>query len=463
MPHTDRSVSPGRALEHVLSIFQHNCLGSWDVFLPFFHSFATAKATPDIVCLQDPPIWRGRLPFFPGFQFFAPAVNGRPAKVACYVSSALLRAASILPLFQDRSDIMTLVVHGLDLFGSGLPEFRIVNLYSRLGSSSSVQTVSPEVAFPPSPLPTLVVGDFNIHNPMADPGRDYCPTEMSISFPYFSRATDLGFSLLNTPGIYTRFPLGGEARPSVIDLAFASSSLAPFFISWDTPLPSTGSDHIPISLTFAHPVQAPPALELDWTRSDWATISPLLKALTLPQPPALPTRTSFAAWFDKGLDSLTSILRVNTPHKRPSARSKPWWSPLLTTLRKEYHGAERKARKSGLRGDQDAARLSKNRYFKAIKRAKNAHRSSFLSRATPQSLWTAKKLALGKSPTRFPNIPYADTPEKINSALLGHFFPSSPSSSLPPILRPHLNCPPLLPSEVTTVLRKCSPSSAPGP
>src|SRR5437868_4165902 len=121
MPHADRSNSPGRALEHVLSISQHNCLGSRDVFLSFFQSFATAKAPPDIVCLQDPPVWRGRLPSFPGFQSFAPAVKGRPAKIACYVSSVLLRTASILPLFQDRSDIMTLVVHGHDLFGSALP------------------------------------------------------------------------------------------------------------------------------------------------------------------------------------------------------------------------------------------------------------------------------------------------------------------------------------------------------
>src|SRR5437879_6739358 len=130
MPHTDRSVSSGRALEYFLSIFQHNCLGSWDVFLSFFHSFATAKASPDIVCLQGPPVWRGRLPSFPGFQSFAPAISGRPAKLACYVSSGLLHAASILPLFQDRFDIMILLVHGLDLFGFSLPEFRIINLYS---------------------------------------------------------------------------------------------------------------------------------------------------------------------------------------------------------------------------------------------------------------------------------------------------------------------------------------------
>src|SRR5205807_6628302 len=108
--------------------------------------------------------------------------------------------------------------------------------------------------------------------------------------------------------VYTRFPLVGEARPSVIDLAFTSSTLTSSFIILDTPLPSTSSDHIPISLTFAHPVQTIPALELDWTRSNWATISPLLKGLILSPPPSLPTRVSFEVWFNKGLDSITSIL-----------------------------------------------------------------------------------------------------------------------------------------------------------
>src|SRR5205807_6178943 len=98
---------------------------------------------------------------------------------------------------------------------------------------------------------------------MADPAREYSLTETSISFPYFSRATNLGFSLLNTPSIYTRFPLGGQARPSVIDLAFASPVLTPFFITWDTPLPSTSSDHIPIALPLPTPFRYP--RPLSWT------------------------------------------------------------------------------------------------------------------------------------------------------------------------------------------------------
>ena len=53
-------VAPGAApnSEHVLSIVQHNCLRSWDVFLSLFNSFALAKHPPLIVCLQDPLVWR---------------------------------------------------------------------------------------------------------------------------------------------------------------------------------------------------------------------------------------------------------------------------------------------------------------------------------------------------------------------------------------------------------------------
>ena len=79
-----------------------------------------------------------------------------------------------------------------------------------------------------------------------------------MSFPFFSRASELGFELLNLPGVFTRFPLGGSSRLSVIDLAFASPRLAPYCHHWDTSLPSTGSDHVPITITVSHPVLSPP-------------------------------------------------------------------------------------------------------------------------------------------------------------------------------------------------------------
>ena len=89
-------------------------------------------------------------------------------------------------------------------------------------------TVSPMVAFPDLSHPTLVVGDFNLHQPLPDPLRSHSIDELATSFAYFSRMSELGFGLLNQPGVYTRFPLGGAGCLSVLDLSFASPLLLSF-------------------------------------------------------------------------------------------------------------------------------------------------------------------------------------------------------------------------------------------
>jgi len=52
-------------------IIQHNCLGSWDVFLSLFHSFTMLPHPPLLVAIQDPPSRRSVLPTFPVFMSFA--------------------------------------------------------------------------------------------------------------------------------------------------------------------------------------------------------------------------------------------------------------------------------------------------------------------------------------------------------------------------------------------------------
>ena len=72
-------------------------------------------------------------------------------------------------------------------------------------------------------------------------------------------------------------------------------------------------------------------------------------------------------------------------------------------------------------------------------------------------------MAVGRSPPRFPTLPNASTPTQMKDALLGHFFPSSPSRPLPSILRPYKDYMELSPEEVSAALASCSPSTAPGP
>jgi len=71
-----------------LSIIQHNCLGSWNVFLSLFESFKETTTYPSIVLLQDPPVNKAHLPSFNGFKSFFPPV--RKPRVAAYVHMSFL-------------------------------------------------------------------------------------------------------------------------------------------------------------------------------------------------------------------------------------------------------------------------------------------------------------------------------------------------------------------------------------
>ena len=146
---------------------------------------------------------------------------------------------------------------------------RVINIYHPPRSAASTACrFDPSDICPPGATATLVAGDFNIHHYTSDPGRAVSRREFLASDPFFSMADTRGFSMLNTPGVYTRFPLSGIGRPSVLDLAFASASVTPFLARWDTPYESTGSDHVPILITFATAALLPRRPTLDWSRTD---------------------------------------------------------------------------------------------------------------------------------------------------------------------------------------------------
>jgi len=356
--------------------------------------------------------------------------------MAFYVFRSLIDMTTITPSFTGRSDIATLEITAPSLFGTTMKRFHIINCYSVWGKTITERTIAPTLALPFASFPTLLVGDFNIHHPSADPLRKHNSSELKASFSYCSRAAEYGYTLLNIPGVHTPFPLPGSSRSSVLDLAFASPALVPFFQEWATDLRSTGSDHVPISIGLAHPITCPPPPAPNWVRTDWPNLEPHLEETNIPPPPALPTKHAFEEWFDFHLGTLIELLKTHTPSCRPSVRAKPWWSPRLSTLRKEFHSSWRKARTSDDPQDRVIAKPSKQGYFKAIKAAKAHHWKSFLEDATPRTIWTAKRFAVGRFAPRFPNLPDATSPEEVNQALLRHFFPPKPLPIVPSILRP---------------------------
>jgi endonuclease/exonuclease/phosphatase family metal-dependent hydrolase len=133
-----------------------------------------------------------------------------------------------------------------------------------------------------STLPTIVLGDFNLHWPLAVPLHHFHHSEIRLSEPFFDLAADRGYELINTPGIHTYFPHAQRFRPSTLDLAFTNPILSSYHTTWNNNALSSGSDHTSphtrIYLSFSIPPYSTP----DWNNIDWSVTSNNLKNLEIP-------------------------------------------------------------------------------------------------------------------------------------------------------------------------------------
>jgi len=261
------------------------------VFLSLFGSCSQWAITPSVVALQDPPVYWGKLPSFQLYACFSPPSESavKPC-VAFYVFSTFPSTITLLPKSFGRNDIMALNLFTPEgFFDPSMVAFTIVNSYSTKGRSNNTRSVPANLVFPDLAGPVLTLGDLNIHHLTADPLRTFSEDELATSTPYFDKVRDLGYSLLNTPGIYTRFSMSLVGRLDVIELAFACPLLAPCFTEWSDRLPSTGSDHIPILLRFEGPFFRATPRTPKWPLTHWGPVDTALKSLVVPpSPPGRP-------------------------------------------------------------------------------------------------------------------------------------------------------------------------------
>jgi len=115
-----------------------------------------------------------------------------------------LHKIAILPFFPPETDdvIGFRFCHVSGLFQPKLSRFRIGNSYHS-PLPPAPPSVSPKSSLLDLDYPYLVAGDFNIHNSATNPSSLRFSKEHKESTPYFDRATDLGFTLLNTTCVYT--------------------------------------------------------------------------------------------------------------------------------------------------------------------------------------------------------------------------------------------------------------------
>jgi len=144
----------------------------------------------------------------------------------------------------------------------------IINTYNRPAEGG--HTVTAKSLFAKANEPTLVVGDLNIHTTYTDPMRNLKPGERRRGEHYIRLAALQDYTIINTPGIYTRFPDNPTLhRPSIIDYTLANNSLLGKVSKWKDVYQRSGSDHIIIVTELDSEGVARARASLDWEKIKW--------------------------------------------------------------------------------------------------------------------------------------------------------------------------------------------------
>jgi len=347
----------------------------------------------------------------------------------------------------------------------------MINAYNRPAEGG--HTVTTESLFTKTNEPTLVVGDLNIHTAYTDPMRNLEPGERRRGEHYMRLAALQDYTIINTPGIYTRFPDNPRLhRPSVIDYTLANNSLLAKVSKRKDVYQRSGSDHIIIVTELDSEGVALARASQDWEKIKWrdeegepnpVIESALKRYLTegneykeIYQADGAEER------FGDNLARLIQMVKNWAPQKNQTRWSKAWWTADITELRRIYTSAARRVRRD--RSGVEERNKAKKTDQSAIDKAKRKHWNNFLASATKNDVWTAHQFTKQRQPVRIPGG-HNHSPDQTSQKIMEHFFPPSKDPISPPLpFRKELaDSDRVTTGEVSETLEKCSNKSAPGP
>ena len=157
------------------------------------------------------------------------------------------------------------------------------------------------------------------------------------------------------------------------------------------------------------------------------------------------------------------MIEASTPLSRPSPRSKPSYTRLLTSFHKKFTKVTHKAWKHQTPKAGLTARQSRLGYSKGIKRAKAVYWSDFLAKTSSNNLSTANQCVIISKTPRFPSLPGISDPVSINKAPLDYFFPHKDPLPQRDRRSRDPSPPPPCEAEIKLVLSMPFPTCAPSP
>ena len=121
--------------------------------------------------------------------------------MAAYVHVSFLSNYAVLSRVKGEDEVLALDISSVEpLFVNAFYSFRVISAYSTNTMDHRVHSVQLGVRFLDHGLPLLVVGDLKINNPLSDQLLFFSSREISFSTPYFAKAAEAGFALVNPVG-----------------------------------------------------------------------------------------------------------------------------------------------------------------------------------------------------------------------------------------------------------------------
>jgi ribonuclease HI len=448
----------------------------------------TSNQDFDILLIQEPYIYPGTN-LTPTSRNWIPILPNVPH--ATPPRSVILISALLPTTSYEQLPVPTELISAINI-RTDSTTLSIYNIYNPPQSNAALIIISTWLRdHPPDPdFKLLIAGDFNKHHPLwTHPERQHlCLRSDADLVLQLMQEQDL--KLVTEPGTRTFESEQHRGAWSTLDLTFCSSNLLPYITSCVTSfadcIPS--ADHFPIHTVLDIPMAVPTRTpghnfkEVDWTKFN-ASLREILDrtvpAIELDTPERLDHYVNYLT------TALQQAIDKNVPRHRICSKSKRWWTPALSALRKEYAKAARLEYETRTTDRWHLAKARRNevrnKYIAAVRKTKNEHWKTWLENIDEHDIWVAGKFA--KNPLSFagtapiptlhqrdPNGNISrtfDTAEAKAEALRKLFFPSRPAN-LPslngddgPFPSPLPFTPPKL-HQVIRRIQQAKPFKAPG-
>lgn len=351
-------------------IISFNCKSLYSRLAEIKNYIQTTK--PHCVCLTETWLHKDIIPNFKNYQaYWKHRERGQGGGVGILVRSDIPSLPTDLQTYDSPLEVQSVIIQ--------IKHFRVqlVNIYNPSGSTN-YETFNKY--FQQIHGQFIIVGDFNGHHNMWSLPN----TPNNNSGNAIEQILDnYSHIILNTPPKLITFLHSATGAPSVLDLCFSSSMLAPD-IHIQTG-PDLGSDHLPVIITLSRPPQSEPILTRKRFKTKGVTWSHWSRGLPTLEWNENATVSSANENLVKSIKSSSYII-PETSGKYSPTFSKLWWNAECSRLVAKRRYAKNRLKKCQNRENIMKLREAENEvkfYTAELKRKSWQEYVSTLTSTTP--------------------------------------------------------------------------------